>query len=810
MPSESTPSGPASLLERLDAVQRLTGAAGRADSLEGIYAAALDAVEQALDVDRAAILVVDPDGVMRFKAWRGLSGGYRRATEGHSPWPPGTRDPEPVFVTSVRDDPRLGDVRRAVLAEGIEALAFFPLVQSGRLLGKFMAYHRRPHEFTPAEVMLARIIAGHVAFAVERRHVEDALRAREQDLADLFENASVGLHCAAADGTILRANRAELEMLGYAPDEYVGRHIATFHVYRAVIDDILERLRRGETVRDREARMRHRDGSIRHVLISANALWEHGRLVHTRCFTRDVTDLRGAAEMRQRLAAIVDSSDDAIVSKDLDGIIQTWNRGAERLFGYSAEEAIGQPITIVIPPEHLSEEWEILDRLRRGLRIDHYETVRVRKDGQLVDISLTISPVYDGHGRVIGASKIARDITAWKRAEKEREEMLAREQRARAEAEAANRAKDDFLATLSHEMRTPLNAILGWTQVLSGARHDPDTVTRALETITRNAKQQARLIEDLLDLSTIMGGRLRLNRRPVDLVAALVAALETIRPAADAKQLAVVTRFDPAVGPVTGDPERLQQVFWNLLSNAVKFTPRHGRVTVELTRVRSRAVVTVADTGIGFRQEILPIIFERFRQADSSITRAHGGLGLGLAIVRQLVELHGGTVEASSPGEGQGATFTVALPLAPVREFHPALATLPAGDVGRCDGVHTLLVDDEEDGRGLLAVFLERCGGEVTAVGSAAEALAALARRRPDVLVSDIAMPGTDGYQLIRQIRRLPDGATIPAIALTAHASADARVQAFQAGFDTYLTKPVDPVELLAVVIRLARRPAQA
>jgi CheY-like chemotaxis protein len=334
-------------------------------------------------------------------------------------------------------------------------------------------------------------------------------------------------------------------------------------------------------------------------------------------------------------------------------------------------------------------------------------------------------------------------------------------------------------------------------------------VDRALETITRNAKQQARLIEDLLDVSAIMSGRLQLNSRPMTLVTTLGAVLDTLRPEAEAKEIRVRARFDPLVGKVHGDAERLEQVFWNLLSNAIKFTGRQGRVDVTLERVDSRAVVTVSDTGIGIGPESLPVIFERFRQADRSITRAHGGLGLGLAIVKQLIELHGGTVEAASPGEGQGATFTVTLPLTSIYSHSDdGVTEQPGASPDRCRDVRVLLVDDEVDGRDLVSVFLEQSGARVTAVGSAREALAAIERSNPEILISDLAMPGTDGYALMRQVRASPFARRLPSVALTAHASADVRIKAFQAGYDAYLTKPVDRVELIAVVVRLTRRSA--
>ena len=509
---------------------------------------------------------------------------------------------------------------------------------------------------------------------------------------------------------------------------------------------------------------------------------------------------------RARLAAIVDSSDDVIVSKTLDGIVTSWNRAAERMFGWTADEAIGRHITLIIPRERWTEEDEVLARLRRGEKIDHFETVRITKDGRLVEVSITISPMRDLQGRIVGASKIARDITERRRIEARFAELLSREQDARRDAEAANRAKDDFLATLSHELRTPINAILGWAQVLASTQHDAATVSRALEIIGRNARQQARLIEDLLDLSAIVSGRVRLSTRPINLVTVLRAAIETLRPDAEAKNVVIVPRLDPALGIVAGDPERLQQVFWNLLSNAIKFTPAGGRIEIDLTRSDGRAVVTVSDTGIGIRPDMLPVIFDRFRQADASIARAHGGLGLGLAIVKQLVELHDGTVEATSPGEGQGTTFTVALPVV-LRNLQQAeRAKSDAVDLGRCEGIHALLVDDEADGRDMIAHLLEQCGARVTAVASASEALAAIRSIRPHALISDLAMPGIDGYELMRRVRAIPDVRDTPAIALTAQVTAEARIKAFKAGFDAYVAKPVDRDEILAVVTRLTHR----
>jgi PAS domain S-box-containing protein len=506
---------------------------------------------------------------------------------------------------------------------------------------------------------------------------------------------------------------------------------------------------------------------------------------------------------RFHLAAIVQSSEDAIVSKDLDGRVQSWNKAAERIFGHEAREIVGRSITLIIPPERQHEETEILSRIRRGEVVEHFETVRRRKDGVLIDVSVTVSPVKDVQGRIIGASKIARDITRHKRIEEEREDLLRREQCARAEADAANRAKDDFLARLSHELRTPLNAIVGWAQLLGAHGDDPSMVQRGAVTILRNARHQAQLIEDLLDLSRITSGAVRLNARPVELAPVLLAALENIRPAADAQQITLDASLQPDVGPVWGDPERLPQIFANLLSNATKFTPRRGRVAVRLERAESRAVVTVSDTGIGIAADALPRIFEPFRQADSSISRAHGGLGLGLAIVRQLVTLHGGEVQAASPGEGSGATFTVTLPV-----MGRPSGVVPASDAAatpaRCEGVRVLVVEDDADARELVEFALRRAGAVVTAVASGTTALDVVAGQRPDIIVSDLAMPGMDGFHLLERLRDQSAGDRIPALALTAHVSADMRVRVFAAGFDGYLAKPVDPDELVGLVRRHA------
>jgi PAS domain S-box-containing protein len=361
-------------------------------------------------------------------------------------------------------------------------------------------------------------------------------------------------------------------------------------------------------------------------------------------------DFAQTTESLARLAAIVNSSDDAIVSKTLDGVITSWNPAAERIFGWSAAEAVGQHITLIIPRERYAEEDEVIRRIRSGLRVEHFDTVRLRKDGRPVDVSITVSPVKDASGRIVGASKIARDITERRRIEQERLRLLAAEQRARQQAETLSRSKDELLATVSHELRTPLNAIFGWSRMLQSANLDEAQRVRAINAIVRSASAQARLVEDLLDLSRIVTGRMRLDVQPVNVNMVIEAALEALRPAAAAKGIGLTTVLDRSIGTIQGAPDRLQQVVWNIVMNAVKFTPRGGRVEVVTKRNDDNIEVAVTDTGEGIAPDLLPHVFEPFRQEDSSSTRAHGGLGLGLTLVRQLVEVHGGSVSARSAG----------------------------------------------------------------------------------------------------------------------------------------------------------------
>lgn len=418
------------------------------------------------------------------------------------------------------------------------------------------------------------------------------------------------------------------------------------------------------------------------------------------------------------------------------------------------------------------------------------------------------------------ATELQQEVAERKQAEEERARLLVREQAARADAEAANRTKDEFLATLSHELRTPLTSILGWVHLLRSGSLPQGAATSALETIERNAKAQSQLIDDLLDVSRIITGKLRIESVPVEIRSVIEAAVDSVRPAATSKNIQLDMKLDPHAGTVLGDQNRLQQVAWNLFSNAVKFTPDGGRVEVRLNQVDGHVEIEVEDTGQGISSDFLPHVFDRFRQADGTTTRTHGGLGLGLAIVRHLVELHGGKIHAASKGENRGSTFTVSLPAANIREAETKIkdhagASENGDPLSGCDAtlddLRVLVVDDEADTRDLVKVILTRCGAEVKTCATAAEAFGALEAWRPDVLVSDIGMPGEDGYSLIKRVRALEvwDEQTLPAVALTAYAGAEDRARALSSGFQRHMAKPLEPRELVIVIAGLAQRKAQ-
>ncbi|MDB6165591.1 MAG: rpfC 5 [Lacunisphaera sp.] len=613
------------------------------------------------------------------------------------------------------------------------------------------------------------------------------------------------------NGIVTSWNRSAERIFGYTAAEMIAQPIAKLQPSDRPKEEIeiLARVRQGNMV-DHFATVRlSKDGQPVDVSMTVSPIrGATGTIVGASNIARDITEQKRGGRADLLLAAIVNSSDDAIISKNLNGIITSWNHGAQHIFGYTAEEMIGQSVLKLVPVDRKDEEPKILDQLRRGQRVDHFETIRVRKNGEHFNVSLTISPVKDLTGRVVGASKIARDITDLKRAAAERDQLLESERVARAQAEHANRMKDEFLATVSHELRTPLNAIVGWIDVLKTVTHDPVEIANGLEVIERNAQMQAQLINDLLDLGRIASGKMTLHVEPVDLAAIVRESIASVRHAADQKQISIKTIVTHLRGGLMGDVKRLQQVVWNLLTNAIKFTPKGGRVVITIARINSHVDIAVADTGRGIAESFLPHVFERFRQADASTTRQHGGLGIGLALVKQLVELHAGTVRAESGGLGHGATFTISLPVSAAHVVHadpapPASNPLLAAETD-LEGIKVLTVDDDKDSLDVLRRILAGHNAVVCTASSAQEALGLFEAFAPDVILSDIGMPGQDGYDFIRRIRELPNGAAVPAAALTALARSDDRMRALHAGFQTHVAKPVAAAEVVAVVRSLA------
>jgi signal transduction histidine kinase/ActR/RegA family two-component response regulator len=667
-------------------------------------------------------------------------------------------------------------------------------------------------------------------------------------------------------------------MLGYTAEEYIGHHVAEFHADSYAITDILGRLQRGEVLHEYRARLKCRDGSIKQVLIDSSVLWKDGEFVHTRCFTRDITErerlLQLEREAREENETINKLGQLISAELDLHRIVQAVTDAATELtdarFGsffynvlneegasYMLYTLSGVPkeafahfpmprATDLFGPTFRGEGVMRMDDVKLDPRYGNNSPYFGMPEGHLPVTSYLAVPVISRSGEVLGglffghpeagvfterhermvkglaaqaaiAMDNARLYESAKRARAEAERIATENERLYREAQESSRLKDEFLATISHELRTPLTAILGWSHMLRTGQFNRDSALKALETIERNARAQGQLIDDLLDVSRIITGKLRIDVRPVDPNSFIEAAIEAVRPAAEARGVRVQKIIDTGVVSVAGDPIRLQQVVWNLLSNAIKFTPRGGRVQVRLERVNSHIEIAVSDTGSGISHDFLPHVFDRFRQADQRTTRQHGGMGLGLSIVRHLVELHGGTVKAESGGMDQGATFTVLLPVAPVylsegatERVHPAARdTLPSYECAeRLDGLRVLVVDDEPDTRELLKTGLSQCGAEVSTASSASEALEAIEAAPPDLLISDIGMPDIDGYDLIRRIRELSAdrGGKIPAIALTAYARTEDRLQALRSGYQMHVPKPVELAELVAVASSLVQR----
>ena len=656
----------------------------------------------------------------------------------------------------------------------------------------------------------------------ERKQNEKALRQGEEQLSLALEAANMGAWSYDVQTGAVNWSPSLEAMHGIPPGTFGG----TFDDYlkdihpadRQRVTASVERAIEQKADHEIEYRIIRPDGTVRWVLGRGQVtVDEVGNPIRMSGVCMDISERKKAqealSESEAQLANMIASAMDAIITVDSDQRILVFNAAAEKMFRCSAQEVLGQSIDRFIPEQFRAEH-------RKHIRSFGDTNVTKRSMGALGSLSGFRA---DGHEFPIEASisqievkaqklytVILRDITERQRAAEERERLLAAEQEARAEAEAANRAKDEFLALVSHELRTPLNSIVGWVDILlTNPDRDEAHLARALEVIKRNAALQARIIEDILDVSRIVvAGKLQLEIRPVELPTIIHAAIGAVQLTAAEKRIRIRQSLDRSVDPVLGDPYRLQQIVWNLLANAIKFTPDGGEVEVSLEQAGSNARITVRDTGEGIRPEFLPHIFDRFSQADSSGTRSYGGLGLGLAIVRHLVELHGGTVEAYSAGEKQGAVFTVTLPSEPAHvESCVSSGGFEADRDSRDDGaslagIRVLIVDDDLDSREVLAALLELRAAEVRSAGSAREALDAMTDWKPDVLVSDIGMPGQDGYDLIREVRSraAEDGGQIPAIALTGYAAVQDGERALSAGYHTHMAKPVEPGHLVKLI----------
>ena len=645
--------------------------------------------------------------------------------------------------------------------------------------------------------------------------IEEALRKSEAQYRLLFESNPHAMWVYDLETLrFLAVNDAAVDHYGYSRPEFLAMTIKEVHPaedipalseYLAVADPDL--------YQGGEARHQKKDGSIINVEITSHRLDFAGRLAAL-VLANDITNRKLAEQAlrdsEDRYRDLVDNSHELMCTHDLEGRIISVNPWAARVLGYTSGALVGSNVRDGLLPEYRDQFDDYIRTVKtKGSAKGVMQVRTATGETRLWEYYNTLrtqgveTPIVRG---------MAHDVT-------ERRHALAREKLARIEAEAANRLKDEFLSTLSHELRTPLMAIVGWSHLLLRGDLEPEKQQQALETIARNAKSQGRLINELLEVSRIITGKLRLDFGTCELQPVIEAATESMRPTAAAKAVRLQLLLDADVGPVFGDRERLQQVVWNLLSNAVKFTPGGGFVKVTLHGDNSHAEITVTDSGEGIKPDFLPHVFDRFRQADGTTTRTYGGLGLGLAIVRHLVELHGGVVRAESAGKGQGATFIVRIPLmlptegqVEVERRQPAQAVVESGEQSQSlDGLRVLVVDDELDARELVTTMLERCGAEVFAAASVGEALERLESWKPSVLIADIGMPGEDGYDLIRKVRDLSKerGGRTPALALTAYARTEDRVRALSAGYQMHLSKPVDQLELAAVVARLAERIGQ-
>jgi len=899
------------------------------ENLNGeVYEHILSTAVALMGADMASMQMLDADSEqLRLLAWRGFhpesAAHWERVPVGSATsCGAAAAAAGRVFVADIESRTALAGT--ADLAEfrrsGIRACQSTPLIsRAGKLLGMVSTHWRKPHEPVERDLRLLDLLARQAADIIERMQVQQALRASEERYRDLFDLSPVAVYSCNTSGVIEKFNSQAAQLWGRAPalGDTDERFCGSFKMFRpdgsfmthdqCPMAEVLSG--KIPEVHDGEVLIHRPDGSRVTVIVNIRPLKnERGEVVGAiNCFY-DITERNKGEEARARLAAIVESSDDAIIGKNLDGIITSWNAGAERIFGYTAQEIVGQSVTVLIPPERFAEEANILGHIRRGEPIEHFETVRRRKDGTLFDVSLTTSPIVDGAGRIVGASKIARDITAGKRAA---EALLASEERYRSIIDSspdcikvldlegnllsleaglellgikdigpllgkswiefwkggedraaavaavaaaaaggegefvgffrtlhgldkwwdvavtpvrdasgqpvrllavsrdvterhdmegllaartaalvqADRSKDEFLAMLAHELRNPLAPLRNAAEILQADRTTGEEREHSLGILTRQIENMSRMIDDLLDVSRITEGKIELRRKPVSLEAILTSAASLARSGCDARQQDLTLAL-PA-GPIflNADATRLEQVFGNLLTNACKYGGHGCHISLRAERSGREVLVRVLDDGAGIAPELLPRIFDLFVQSSRTLDREHGGLGIGLTLVKRLVEMHGGSIEARSEGQGKGAEFIVRLP---ILAEAPPVAPLPPTPTPRVIPRRILIVDDNTDSARSLAMLQTRYGHEARPAFTGLEALSAAAEFLPEVVLLDIGLPGMDGFEVARQIRAMPALADTLLIAMTGYASAEDRAQCHAAGFDGHLVKPVD------------------
>ncbi|HKP46701.1 MAG TPA: PAS domain S-box protein [Pyrinomonadaceae bacterium] len=762
---------------------------------------------QLVEAKVSLLLLVDHDGELRIRASHGVDANLAETFSGRM---------EEDVVTQLRSQLPL---------EPEEALISVPVIAKQLLNGLLVI--ARTHPLDTDEQWQLSALADQAAIALRNARLyemEAAEKARALDASEIARRRLVAIVESSEDavvsknlkGIIETWNKGAERVFGYSADDVIGKSI-TILIPEERIDEeavILERIGRGERIEHFETTRRRKDGSLLEVSLTISPIRnEQGQVIGASKIARDITENKRAQEQLKRALAfdeaVMSSMGEGLYTVDSVGRVTFMNPAGQRLFGWTLQELIGRKMHEVTHYAHRdgspfpAEQCAGLAVLRNGRVLTEYEDVFIRKDGSFFDVVYSSSPLRDANGIITGLAVVFRDTSERKQAEQERASLLTHAEQARAEAEEANRLKDEFLATLSHELRNPLNVVIGYAEILrrSNEGQPHSFIVKAADTIRRNALAQAQLVSDLLDLSRLQMGKVALNQQPVSLSTIITDAVETVRAEAAAKRISLQIEMDPEILVIEGDPVRLGQIAWNLLNNAVKFTPVDGLVKITLSKDNEDARLVIEDSGQGISPDFLPHVFEIFRQADASSARRQGGMGIGLALVKQLAELHGGRVMAESNGVGSGARFSVWFPLD--KKGVSGLASESTGATGALRRKFILVVDDSLETTDMLGRLLQLEGAFVQSARSGDEALELAKRQQFDLVVSDISMPEMDGYQLLKNLRELPSMAKVPAVALTGYGREADIARAREEGFAEHLTKPLDLDQLLQVVRRL-------